>query len=52
MKVSDAYNIMQDCLRLRAALGQEPFSLTDEEREKIRDLLWDYKEELLNKEVK
>lgn len=52
MKVSDAYNIMQDCLRLRAALAQEPFSLTDEERKQIRKLLWDYKEELLNKEVK
>ena len=52
MKVSDAYNIVQDCLRLREALAQEPFSLTEEEKEQIRELLWDFKEELLNKEVK
>ena len=52
MKVSDACNIVQDCLRLRAALAQEPFSLTEEEKEQIRELLWGFKEELLNKEVK
>lgn len=52
MKVSDAYNIIQDCLHLRAVLVQKPFSLTDEEKEQIRELLWDFKEELLNKEVK
>lgn len=33
MKISDVYKLVQDCLRLRAILAQEPFSLTDEEKE-------------------
>lgn len=52
MKVSDIYRIVQDCNRLRDILLQDKHGLTDSEVQQICDLLWDYRGELLNKEVK
>lgn len=51
MKVSEICKIVNDCDRLRNMLLQDDRTLTDSELE-IADLLWDYREELLKKEVK
>lgn len=52
MKVSEICKIVNDCDRLRDILQQYNHTLTNSEIQEIRDLLWDYKIELLNKEVK
>lgn len=52
MKVSDICKIMQDCDRLRDIILQEKHELTTAEQQEICDLLWDYRCELLKKEVK
>lgn len=52
MKVSEICKIVDDCDRLRVILRQDTHTLTDSEILEITDLLWDYREELLKKEVK
>lgn len=52
MKVSEICKIINDCDRLRAILLQDKCTLSDSEIQEICDLLWDYREELLKKEVK
>ena len=52
MKVSEVYKIVNDCDRLRDILLQDQHKLTCSEIQEICDLLYDYKVELLNKEVK
>ena len=52
MKVSEICKIANDCDRLRDILYQNNHKLTCSEIQEICDLLWDYKVELLNKEVK
>ena len=52
MKVSDICKIVSDCDRLRDIMLQDKHDLTVSEIQEICDLLWDYREELLNKEVK
>ena len=51
MKVSKICKIVNDCDRFRDLLLQENHKLTISEIQEICDLLWDYKVELLNKEV-
>lgn len=53
MKVSEICKIINDCDRLRNILLQDNgYTLQDSEIQKLCDLLWDYREELLRKEVK
>lgn len=52
MKVSDICKTIDDCDKLRDILLQNKHELTNSEIHEIRDLLWYYKIELLNKEVK
>lgn len=52
MKVSEICKIVQDCERLRSIILQEKHELTTAEQQEICDLLWDYRYELLKKEVK
>lgn len=52
MKVSDICKIVRDCDRLHSIVLQENHVLTLQEQQQICDLLWDYREELLKKEVK
>ena len=52
MKVSEICKIMNDCDRLRDILRQDNHTLTDSEKQEIGYLLWDYRDELLQKEVK
>lgn len=52
MKVSEICTIVNDCDRLCAILRQNNHTLTDSEKQGIGDLLWDYRDELLKKEVK
>lgn len=55
MKVSETYEIINDCDRFRDILLQvflDKHTLTKSEIQKICDLLWDYRNELLTKEVK
>lgn len=52
MKVSEICKIVDDCNRLRAILRQDMHTPTDSEINEICDLLWDYRCELLKKEVK
>lgn len=52
MKVSEICKIINDCDRLRDILLQNNHTLTDSEMLEIADLLWDYRLELLKKEVK
>lgn len=52
MKVSEIFKIVIDCDRLRDILRQNEHELTGSEINEICDLLWDYREELLTKEVK
>ena len=51
MKISDILKIVNDCDNIRDAILQDKRDLTDEEAHKLCDL-WNYKNELLNKEVK
>lgn len=51
MKVSEICKIANDCDRLRDILYQDNYKLTDSEIQEICDLPWDYRVELLNKEV-
>lgn len=51
MKVSKVCEIMNDCERIRDVLLQNKHPLTNSEIQKICDLLWDYRAELLKKEV-
>ena len=52
MKVSDICKIAQDCENLRNILLTDERKLTMGEIQQVCDLLWDYRAELLNKEVK
>lgn len=52
MKVSEIFKTVQDIERLRGILGMDDYHPTDVEISEIRDLLWDYRQELLKKEVK
>lgn len=52
MKISDILKIVNDCDNIRDVILQDKRDLTDKETYKLCDLLWDYKNELLNKEVK
>lgn len=52
MKVSEICKIVQDCERLRSIILQDKDGLTTVEQQEICDLLWDYRRELLKKEVK
>lgn len=52
MKVSEICKIVNDCDRLRDILLQDKHELTGSEIQEICDLLWDYRGELLKKEVK
>lgn len=53
MKVSEICKIINDCDRLRdILLHQDKHTLTSSEIQEICDLLWDYRVELLKKEVK
>lgn len=51
MKVSKICKIVNDCDRFRDLLLKENYKLTVSEIQEICDLLWDYRAELLNKEV-
>lgn len=50
MKVSEILKIVKDCERLRDILMRDE-ELTEEDKMHICDLLWDYRCELLKKEV-
>ena len=52
MKVSEICKIMRECDELRNIMLWDTHKLTDSEIQKICDLLRDYRDELLNKEVK
>lgn len=52
MKVSEIFKTTQDCLRLRDIILQGKHELTNTELQEICDLLWDYRNELMNKDVK
>ena len=52
MKVSDICNTLNDIDRLRDIMLQDKHNLTISEIQEICDLLWDYREDLLKKEVK
>ena len=52
MKVSEICEIAVNCNRLRDILLQNKHELTGSEIQEICDLLRDYREELLKKEVK
>lgn len=52
MTVSEICKIMSECDRLRNIMFWDTHKLTDSEIQKICDLLRDYRDELLNKEVK
>lgn len=52
MKVSEICKIVNDCDRLRDIMLQDKHALTGSEIQEICDLLWDYRTELLKKEVK
>lgn len=51
MKVKDVFAVVQKCIRLRDALMKDAHTMTEDERKEICDLLWDYREELLKKDV-
>ena len=50
MKVSEILKVVKDCERLRDILMRDE-ELTSEDKIHICDLLWDYRCELLKKEV-
>lgn len=52
MKVSDICKTLNDIDRLRDIMLQDKHNLTTQEMQEICDLLWDYREDLMKKEVK
>ena len=52
MKVSDIFETIMDINRLRDVMLQDNHDLTTQEIQEICDLLRDYREDLLKKEVK
>ena len=52
MKVSDICKTLNDIDRLRDIMLQDKHNLTISEIQEICDLLWDYREDLIKKEVK
>jgi hypothetical protein len=50
MKISEILKIVNDCERLRNVLMRDE-ELTAEDKMDICDLLWDYRCELLKKEI-
>lgn len=52
MKVSDICKTLNDIDRLRDIMLQDKHNLTISEIQEICDILWDYREYLLKKEVK
>ena len=52
MKVSDICKTLNDIDRLRDIMLQDKHNLTILEIQEICDLLWDYRDDLLKKEVK
>ena len=52
MKVSDICETIMDIKRLRTVMLQDKHNLTISETQEICDLLWDYREDLMKKEVK
>lgn len=52
MKVFDIFKKIQDLDRLRDIMLQSQHDLVASEIQEICDLLWDYRAELLKKEVK
>ena len=52
MKVSDICKTLNDIDCLRDIILQDKHNLTTREMQEICDLLWDYREDLLKKEVK
>ena len=52
MKVSDICKTLNDIDRLRDVMLQDKHNLTISEIQEICDILWDYREDLLKKEVK
>ena len=52
MKVSDICKTLNDIDRLRDIMLQDKHNLTISEIQDICDLLWDYREDLMKKEVK
>lgn len=52
MKVSDICKTLNDIDRLRDIMLQDKHTLTISEIQEICDLLWDYREDLMKKEVK
>lgn len=52
MKVSEIFKTINDIERLRNVLATDGYHPTDVEISEICDLLWDYRNELLRKEVK
>lgn len=52
MTVSEICKIMSECDRLRNIMLWNTHKLTDSEIQEICELLRDYRDELLNKEVK
>ena len=51
MKVSDICKTLNDIDRLRDVMLQDKHNLTTQEMQEICDLLWDYREVLLNVRV-
>lgn len=52
MKVSEIFETIKDIERLRSVLDTDGYNPTNFEISEIRDLLWGYRNELINKEVK
>ena len=52
MKVSDICKTLNDIDRLRDIMLQDKHDLTTYEIQEICELLWDYREDLMKKEVK
>ena len=52
MKVSDICKTLGGIDRLRDIILQDKHNLTTQEMQEICDLLWDYREDLMKKEVK
>lgn len=52
MKVSDIYKTFNDIDRLIDIMLQDKHNLTSSEIQEICNILWDYREDLMKKEVK
>ena len=51
MKVSDICKTLNDIDRLRDIMLQDTHNLTISEIQEICDLLWDYRDDLMKKEI-